>query len=135
MNLLLISVALYAISCCLPALEFKNSSSPNDVMLGMRALAVGWSGIFGGVAAWYANPFWVLSILLAWFRKPAFALVAAGIAVAIASTIFSDLGRDLPGDEGGVTRTAIFRLLPGFYVWVASMIAVPLLVLAQRVWK
>ncbi len=133
MNLLLISVALYAIACCLPALEFKNSASPNDVMLGVRALAVGWSGIFGGVTAWYANPFWVFSLLLAWLRRPLLAIVAAGIAVAIACTIFSDLGRELPGDEGGVTRTTMVRLLPGFYAWVASMIVVPVTILLQRV--
>jgi hypothetical protein len=67
---LLVSMVLFAIACCPPALEFKNSHGPNDVMLGLRALAVGWSGIFAAVVAWYANPVWVLGLLLAVFRNP-----------------------------------------------------------------
>jgi hypothetical protein len=40
---LLVSVALFGIASCLPALELKNSGNqPNDVMLGLRALA--WAG-------------------------------------------------------------------------------------------
>lgn len=56
----LVSVALYVAACCLPALEFRNTTNADDVMWGLRALAVGWSGIFAGVMAWYANPFWLL---------------------------------------------------------------------------
>ncbi len=44
-------------ACCLPALEFRNTRSPHDVMWGANAHATGWSGIFAGVFAWYANLF------------------------------------------------------------------------------
>jgi hypothetical protein len=117
-----LSVGLFVAACCLPALEFKNSDKPNDVMLGLRALAVGWSGIFAGVIAWYANPFLALSLVLAAIRKPVMAGVAALIVVGIALTVFSDIGRELPGDEGGVTKTTLIRVLPGFYVLIGSMV-------------
>ncbi|MEP6534899.1 MAG: hypothetical protein ABJF23_06265, partial [Bryobacteraceae bacterium] len=121
MKLLLISPVLFAVACCLPALEFRNSGTPNDVMLGLRALAVGWSGIFAGVFGWYANPFWAFGLLLSGLRKGRAAAVFGVIAMALAATTFSDIGRELPGDEGNVTRTAILRLLPGCYVWMAAL--------------
>jgi hypothetical protein len=123
---------LYAVACCLPALEFKNIYKPNDIMLGFRALAVGWSGIFAGVLAWYANPFWLLGLILALLRKPILATAAGVVAVAIALTTFSIIGRELPGDEGGVTKTTVIRLLPGCYVWMASLVALPLAAMFQK---
>jgi hypothetical protein len=120
------SVALFAISCCLPALEFQGAGRPNDVMLGLRALAVGWSGIFAGVLAWYANPIWLIGIFFAALRKPGLVLIATIIALGLACTVFSAVGRELPGDEGNVTKTTISRLLPGCFVWMASLAALPL---------
>ncbi|MBN9659823.1 MAG: hypothetical protein J0H49_16680 [Acidobacteria bacterium] len=123
---LLASLGLYAIACCLPALAFRKTGSPDDIMLGLRALAVGWSGIFAGVLGWYANPLWLLGLLLIALRKPTAAAIAGVLAVALACTVFSDLGRELPADEGNVTKTAILRVLPGFYVWVASFLLLPI---------
>jgi len=60
----MVSVVLYLMACCIPALEFKNSNGPNTVMWGANALAIGWSGIFAAVMAWYVNPFWLLGLLL-----------------------------------------------------------------------
>jgi hypothetical protein len=122
----LISLVLFVIACALPALEFKNSHKPNDVMLGLRALAVGWSGIFAAIVAWYANPIWLVSVVLTCFRRPMLATVFGIIAVALALTTISIVGRELPGDEGNVTKTTVIRLLPGFYVWIASIAIVPL---------
>lgn len=129
---LLVSLGLYAIACCLPALAFRKTGSPDDIMLGLRALAVGWSGIFAGVFGWYANPLWLLGLALTALRKPTAAAIAGVVAVIIACTVFSDLGRELPGDEGNVTKTAILRVLPGFYVWVASFLVLPIVALLQR---
>jgi len=132
MKVVLIPVILYLVACAIPALEWSNSAKPNDVMLGLRAFAVGWSGILAGVLAWYANPFWLLGIILAAFRKPMWTLAPGLIAIAISATIFSDIGRELPGDEGGVTKTAIIKLLPGCYVWMASLVTLPLAALIQK---
>ncbi len=99
---LLASVLLFVVACCLPALEFKNSSNAIDVMLGARALAVGWSGVFAAVTGWYANPFWLLGLALAVFGRS-----------------------KIPGDEGDVTKSTVVQLLPGFYVWMASLVILP----------
>ncbi|MGC4053770.1 MAG: hypothetical protein QM757_31670 [Paludibaculum sp.] len=128
----LVSLGLYAVACCLPALAFRKSGSPDDIMLGLRALAVGWSGIFAGVLGWYANPLWFIGLVLLALRKPTAAALAGVVAVAIACTVFSDLGRELPADEGNVTKTAILRVLPGFYLWVGSFLALPLGAFLQR---
>src|SRR5918993_5212214 len=95
----------------LPALELK----PNDNAFGLRILVVGWSGIFAGVLAWYANPVWMLGLLFGTLRKRMPAILCGVLSLPIAVTVFSDLGRELPGDEANVTKTAIVRLLPGGY--------------------
>ena len=126
--LVLIPIALFALACCLPALHW----SDNDTMFGMRALAVGWSGIFARVFSWYANVFWTLGLVLILIKKPTPAMIAGLVAIALACTLFRDMHRELPGDEGGVTKIAITQLLPGCYVWFASVVAVPLLALVSR---
>src|SRR5262245_44483143 len=103
--LMFVSIALFIVACALPALEFKNSNGPNDIMLGLRALAVGWSGIFAAVIAWYANPFWMFGLLMGFLRKPWLCTAAGVVAVAIALSTYSVVGRELPGDEGNVTKT------------------------------
>jgi hypothetical protein len=126
------SILLFVIACCLPALEFKNSHKPNDLMWGANALVVGWSGIFAGVMAWYANPFWMLGLFFGLIRKPWLAALAGVIAVTIACTTFSYIGRELPGDEGNITRTTIIRVLPGCYIWMASFATLILAALTPK---
>lgn len=101
-------------------------------MLGLRAFAVGWSGILAGVFGWYANPMWALAALLAFFGRRLPAAGAGVIAVFIGCTTFGIIGRELPADEGNVVKTQVIRLLPGFYVWIASLMVVPLGALVAR---
>jgi len=54
------------------------------------------------------------------------AVIAGCIAIAIACTTFSIIGRELPGDESNVTKTTLVRLLPGCYVWFASLVSLPI---------
>ena len=126
------SAVLYAIACSLPALEFKNSAGPNDVMFGLRALAVGWSGIFAGVVAWYADPFWLAGLGLGYYSQTWLAVFCGIVAIAISCSTFSVVGRELPGDEGNVTKTTVIRLLPGCYVWMASLVALAVAGLLPR---
>lgn len=126
------SFVLYGIACALPALEFKNSQGPNDIMFGARALAVGWSGIFAGVFAWYANPVWLLGLGIGFLRKPVPLAILGVLAVVIAYSTVSMVGREMPGDEGNVTKTTVIRLLPGFYVWMASLALLPVVALLPR---
>jgi len=129
----LVSVLLFVAACCLPALEFRSvETGAPDVMFGARALVVGWSGIFAAVMGWYANPFWLVGVIFAAFKKPMFSAMAGIIALAISCSVFFDLGRELPADEGNVTHTRIARVLPVCYVWMASMAALPLLALVRK---
>jgi hypothetical protein len=130
--LLFISLGLFVVACCLPALDFKQSTGKNDIMLGLRALAVGWSGIFAAIVAWYANPVWAFAIVIGFCRKPVICAVAGIVALLIALTTFSIVGRELPADEGNVNRMTVVRLLPGFYVWLASMAVLPLAILLPK---
>lgn len=130
---LIASVVLFVLGCALPALEFKQSGGrPNDVMFGLRALAVGWSGLFAAIFAWYANPVWFFGAILMALRKPIPATVLGVIAVAIACATFSVIGRELPGDEGNVTKMTVIKLLPGCYVWLASLVLLPLAAFFSR---
>ena len=38
----------------------------------------------------------------------------------------------LPGDEGNVTKTTVVKLLPGCYLWLASLVLLPLAALLQK---
>jgi len=132
MRLVFLPLILYVLACWYPALEWTKAGTPNDIMLGLRALALGWSGIFAGVFAWYANPLWLAGMILLAFRKPTWALAPALLAIPIAFTVYSDLNRALPGDEGGVTTTTIIKLLPGCYVWFASIVSLPLVAIVEK---
>jgi len=125
-RVVLASVVLLAIACCLPALEFKHSNGANTSMWGVEVLLMGGLGIFVGVGAWYANPFWLAAVVLGFFRKGVLAAVIGIIAIAIAANTFSVIGRVLPADEGDVTHMSVVRLLPGCYVWMASLAVLPL---------
>jgi hypothetical protein len=129
---LIASLVLFVVACCLPALEFRKSNNTHDVMFGLRAFVVGWSGFFAGVNAWFANPVWMLGMILVVVGKNHMGLVTGVVAIAIAATTFSILGRELPGDEGNVTKTTVIKLLPGCYVWLASLVLLPIAALFQR---
>jgi len=131
-RVVLVSLVLFAIACCLPALEFKHSNGPNDAMWGAGALLMGCLGIFAGIGAWYANPFCFIGMVLGFFRKGVLAAIAGIIAIAIAANTFSVLGRVLPADEGDVNHMTVVRLLPGCYVWMASLVVLPLAALFRR---
>ena len=126
------SALVFVVACCLPALEFKNSSAQNDIMLGLRALAIGWSGFFAGILSWYANPLWLVAIVFSLMRKPTLSLCFGALAVIVAFTTFKILGRELPADEGNVTKMTVIKILPGCYVWLASLAITPLGALMQR---
>src|SRR5260370_24726899 len=112
---LVVSLLLFVTACSLPALEFNNSKSPHDVMWGANALGVGWSGIFAGVFAWYANLFWLIGMILGIRRKPKPAVVVGVIAVAIACSTFAVIGQHFPADEGKTTHITLLLPLPRFF--------------------
>jgi hypothetical protein len=126
----IVSAVVFSVACLLPALEFDKEHAP-DVLSGLNVLAVGWSGIFAGIVSWYANPVWLFAVMLAFVDKPKLASIAALIAFLIGCTTFSLFGKVLPADEGNVTHMTLVKLLPGAYVWLASLLA-PLFALFIR---
>ncbi len=120
------SGVLFVLACCLPALEFSKSQGTRDILFGANVLAVGWSGIFAGVVAWYANPLWLLGMILGFVGKPKVAAIVGLVAFATACSTFSLFGKQLPADEGDVQHMALVRTLIGCYVWMASLASLPL---------
>ena len=123
---LLIPMALYAVACCLPAIEFHYSDGHTEALWGISIAVTGWSGIFVGIYTWFANPLWLLGLILAFFGKRTAAVALGLLTIPIALTTYSIPGRELPADEGNVNHMTALRLLPAFYVWVAALAAMPL---------
>lgn len=119
-NLLYVSLALYILGCALPALEFKKSTGVMQVMPGWETLAMGWLGGFVSVFGWYANLFWLYALFAGFRQKARHTAVSAAIALLIGTSVFWMMGRELPGDEGGVTKIVLVRILPGVHVWLTS---------------
>ena len=119
------SIVLFAVACCLPALEFSKAGNTKDVLSGINVLAVGWSGIFAGVFGWYPNLFWLLGLGSGFLGRPRMAAIAGVIALAIGCSTFTLFGRELPADEGGVTHMSLSNTLTGCYVWLLSLAVLP----------
>lgn len=117
-----LSPALFLIACALPCLEFLEAKGKIDIMLGLRALAVGWSGIFAGITAWYANPVWLLGVAMGFWGNHMVGIFAGAFAVAIGLTTPKVIGRELPADEGNVNKMVLTRVHRGYYVWLSSFV-------------
>lgn len=128
-----LSPALFLVACALPCLEFLEKNGKVDVMLGLRALAVGWSGIFAGITAWYANPVWLLGVVMSFWGRPLPGIFAGALAAVIGWSTRTVVGRELPADEGNVNKMVLTRVHRGFYVWLASFVVLTIASLAQRV--
>jgi hypothetical protein len=122
---------LFVIACSTPALDLVHTDNhEHDVMLGLRVLAVGWTGLFVGQFAWFANLFLLLAVvpfLLRWWITTAVILL---IGISIATHTFALFGRILPADEGNVRKMYLESIGVGFYFWLASFV----LPLAGALW-
>lgn len=111
------SLFLYVIACILPAMVLENK----DSWRGIEVLVLGWQGVFLGQFAWFANPFWMLSLLLAFFRRWILTSIVGAIALLIAFDAFSFVGAKIPLDEAFVNTTVFLRYDFGFYFWLGSL--------------
>jgi hypothetical protein len=113
----------YAAACLLPAIHLKTGAfighgSPAGPLPGWALLYPGGMivlGLFNPTLAplawaWLANPLLVIGSVLLLCRRPSSAMVAAMIALVLSA------GCLMPSD-------GVDGLLAGFYLWVASMIA------------
>ncbi|HEX7588884.1 MAG TPA: hypothetical protein VF478_11255 [Anaerolineae bacterium] len=111
-----ISLILYVIACATPAMVFDK-----ETWLGIEVLIIGWQGLFLGQLAWFANAFWFVSLLLAFFRRWILTLTASFVTMLIALDALSFVGTKVPLDEAFV-NTMLFRSYHvGFYFWIASL--------------
>lgn len=111
--LLAASGLLYLTSLALPALLFAQHAP----LPGYEALAWGWWGLLTGDPAWYANPAYVVTIVLMGMRRFGAALVAAAFAVLVGGSSF--LAKAWWFNEG--SGTPIAALGTGFYVWLLAL--------------
>ena len=111
----MVSLALYIVSLCLPALEFRTQSP----VRGLTALLWGWWGVVTKDFPWFANPAYFLSLLLAYAGKQASSLLLCGLAIGLG--FLSVFVREWYFNEAG--GTPVERLGAAFYVWMASFVA------------
>ena len=127
-----ISLWLYVIACGLPALELTTTTGAqhtpvaHNTMWGFQILLSGYLGIFYGIFAWFANPLWILALLLIFFKWVKTALVVSLASLAIALTTFLIIGKDLAVWESDLYHQHPSALLVGSFLWMASLAVVPL---------
>lgn len=127
-----ISLVLYLVACCSPALQFttttRESLTPvaHETMWGFQILLRGYYGILGGIIAWYANPLWAAALLLVRFKRVKAALAVGLASLLIALTTFLAMGKDLAVWASDPDHLHLSALLPGCFLWMASLAAVPL---------
>ena len=110
------SLLLYVIACATPAMVFDK-----ETWRGIEVLVIGWQGVFLGQFAWFANGFWFLSLLLAFFRRWILTLAATLVSLLVALDALSLVGTKIPLDEGFVNSMIFQSYHIGFYFWMASI--------------
>lgn len=112
---LAIVAGLYAASMLMPALRVAGGPTMNGADLLVR----GWEGITRGVLAWYANPAFAVAFALTLLRRDRAAAASSVLALLLAATtaaVETILSLQM-------SRVPTLVLLPGFYVWIAAIIA------------
>jgi hypothetical protein len=109
-----IIVALHYGSFFMPVFLFDG----HEPVSGLQILMVGWIGLFCGAISWYANPFFLLGLVLflvGEFRWSHW-IALAGLAIALPSFLI----REWWFHEGFPTPIRAFGV--GFYVWFSSFV-------------
>jgi hypothetical protein len=132
--IVLLSLALYAAACFLPAVLLHTGGyaygkdlaaswrwEGHETLRGAELLFTGWFGLLLGNFAVLANPALWISWVLFWFRQDRGATVSSAAALLIAMLTFQLLVRPYYFDEAGAKRGYLERPEIGFLCWVASM--------------
>ncbi len=107
--------AVWGASLAVPALQVAGG----PLLRGVDVLLEGWKAGSHGVIAWYANPVLAAALLLAALGGDAAAAVLSGLALLLALSSFAlepILALQMP-------RVPAVTLLPGFFVWLAAIVA------------
>ena len=121
---LAISLFAYGVSLALPAFELFNQPS----VRGYEVLALGLFGILSLNFAWYANTFYLLSVIAFLIKNYKFSSIAVLLAFFISLQSLTVHfwwygGKDVP----------ILHLASGFYAWVTSFVV--LAIASIRAWR
>lgn len=113
---LLALLAVWSISLAFTAVDATGGPS----WRGYEMLARGWSGVASGVASWYANPLFVVTVILAWngFKRTALAGAVLGLLLALSSFVAGETAR-----RAGLAVPE-FSFAAGFYIWLAAYFGV-----------
>ena len=114
------SVACFVAACATPALVLDGKE--HTVMFGAQALLEGPLAVLIGQLSWLANPLWLLAVLLVLLSRFKGAAILSVLAFAVGNHAWALFGREIPGDEGGVTKLYLTSLHPGFYLWLLSFL-------------
>lgn len=118
---------IYLIACISPALEFikeDGSAYTDGLMSGFAALVGGWAAILIGQFAWYANIFWVVSLIFLLFRGWMAAMSSAFLAILIGLHTFKLDSQRPPANEGATFYLRLNDIKVGFYLWLLSFLVV-----------
>lgn len=107
--------AVFAVAMTLPSLNVPGVR----VYSGLDLLFEGWQGVRAGVFAWFANPLFLVGLLLAIgdFRRGAGIASGFGCVLALTSFASGPIAR-----SNGVAVPEIGFLM-GFYVWLGAQLA------------
>jgi hypothetical protein len=132
---LCISLLIYALACALPVLDFSKSDwsdSSEGPVVGYVALVSGWLLIAIGQFAWLANFLWLISWILLLFRCWIASLVMTILTTLLALQTYSLFAQKVPGNEAATYYLTLQEVKIGFYVWLASFLAVGISALLLR---
>jgi uncharacterized membrane protein len=113
--LALAGLLLFVLSLLMPAID----GSGFPALRGWDVLEQGASAWRQGVVAWYANPVFVVALILCWTRRFKFAFVAAVVGLLLAVSSFS---AGMMAENDGQPVPA-FSFAIGFYLWLFSFVA------------
>lgn len=123
----LLSLGLFIAACSLPqALVLRNNHGALSDMAGLDIILTGWLGIFVTQFAWYANCFYLCNLILLFTRKFKEGIGVGLVGCGLGLTTFTWLVQKICMNEGGVGYSQLDHPGPGFYLWMGSMLLLPL---------
>lgn len=118
--IIIISLVLFLASLTQPIYS-DGSYPPEDNMIGLMALLLGWLDLFGAGISWMANPLLFLCWVFLLSNTIKNAMVSSFLAVCFSLTflLFSTIYKDEAGNKGPIVARNI-----GYWLWVSSCLIV-----------
>lgn len=130
------AIGLWCAALFQPALKHPGSGAGGFHYTGLNCLLLGWIGIFGKpqwALPWSANVLYAISLVWGMFRRQpgreAMVISLAAIPLALVTLANRTIEINEAGDRTNVVAG------PGFYLWLASLLALAAAVLAKERWR